>query len=165
LQPTLHEVIRAVSATYPTSPVTVNFDALPTEVDGFFNHYLVVMLQPLVENAIEGCLAGGTVEVTFADERDEVAFTVYNPVDEEILFATERTTKNGHHGLGRPSRSESLNSSGHADNGDHRHRRAHARRAAEDVGMVRNTRTLAEWLQTGSPKASPTPTARTRRSN
>jgi signal transduction histidine kinase len=105
-QPSLHEAIRAVSAMYPTSPVTVDFDVVPTQVDGFSNHYLVVMLQPLVENAIEGCLAGGTVEVTFADERDEVEFTVYNPVDhpvdEEILFATERTTKNGHQGLGVP---------------------------------------------------------------
>jgi signal transduction histidine kinase len=105
-QPSLHEAIRAVSAMYPTSPVTVDFDAVPNQVDGFSNHYLVIMLQPLVENAIEGCLPGGTVEVTFADEGDEVKFTVYNPVnhpvDREILFAPEATTKNGHQGLGVP---------------------------------------------------------------
>lgn len=105
-QPSLHEAIRAVSAMYPSSPVTVNFDAVPDQVDGFSNHYLVVMLQPLVENAIEGCLSGGTVEVTFADENDEVKFTVYNPVDRpvdgEILFAPTATTKNGHQGLGVP---------------------------------------------------------------
>lgn len=105
-QPSLHEAIRAVSAMYPTSPVTVDFDAVPDQVDGFSNHYLVVMLQPLVENAIEGCLPGGTVEVTFADEGDEVEFTVYNPVDHpvdgDVLFAPQATTKSGHQGLGVP---------------------------------------------------------------
>jgi signal transduction histidine kinase len=105
-QPSLHEAIRAVSAMYPTSPVTVDFDAVPDQVTGFSNHYLVIMLQPLVENAIEGCRPGDTVKVSFADGRDKVEFTVYNPVDHpvdgEILFAPEATTKNGHQGLGVP---------------------------------------------------------------
>jgi signal transduction histidine kinase len=105
-QPSLHAAIRAVSAMYPNSPVKVDFDAVPDQVEGFSNHYLVVMLQPLVENAIEGCLPGGTIEVTFTDEGDEVKFTVYNPVDHpvdgEIFFAPKATTKNGHQGLGVP---------------------------------------------------------------
>jgi len=62
------------------------------------------MLQPLVENAIEGCVPGGTVEIAFADHGDAVEFTVFNPVDhpvdKEVLFQPGRTTKDRHQGLG-----------------------------------------------------------------
>jgi signal transduction histidine kinase len=84
--------------------VTIDMAELPDQVAGFSNHYLLTMLQPLVENAIEGCAPDGTVEITFADHGDAVEFTVANPVDQpvdrEVLFAPQSTTKNGHQGLG-----------------------------------------------------------------
>jgi sensor histidine kinase YesM len=62
------------------------------------------MLQPLVENAIEGHVPGGTVEITCTDHGDAVEFTVFNAVDrrvdKDILFAPQRTTKDRHQGLG-----------------------------------------------------------------
>ena len=106
-QPSLGEAIRAFSGSIPRpagQPVTIDSVGLPDRVDRFSNHYLLTMLQPLVENAIEGCVPSGTVEITFADHGDAVEFAVFNPVghpvDKEILFAPRRTTKDRHHGLG-----------------------------------------------------------------
>jgi signal transduction histidine kinase len=108
-QPSLDEAIRAFSGSvrHPSGdPVSIDFAGLPDRVDGFSNHYLLTMLQPLVENAIEGCVPGGTVEITFADHGDAVEFTVFNPVDhavdKEVLFKPGRTTKDRdrHQGLG-----------------------------------------------------------------
>jgi len=106
-QPSLNEAIRAFSASIPHpsgESVRIDFVGLPDRVDRFSNHYLLTTLQPLVENAIEGCVPGGTVEITFADHGDAVEFTVFNPVDhpvdKEILFAPRRTTKDRHQGLG-----------------------------------------------------------------
>lgn len=108
-QPSLHEAIRTFSGSVrrPSGdPVMVDLAGLPDQVDGFSNHYLLTMLQPLVENAIEACVPGGTVEIIFAEHGDAVEFTVFNPVehavDKEILFEPGGTTRDSgrHQGLG-----------------------------------------------------------------
>lgn len=106
-QPSLGNAVRAFADSIPHPagrPVRIDFAGLPDRVDGFSNHYLLTMLQPLVENAIEGCGPGGAVEITCTDHGDAVEFTVFNPVahpvDQDILFAPRRTTKDGHEGLG-----------------------------------------------------------------
>jgi signal transduction histidine kinase len=106
-QPSLDKAVRVFgdSIPHPTGkPVVIDLVRLPDRVDGFSNHYLLTMLQPLVENAIEGCTPGGTVEITCTDHGDAVEFTVFNPVDhlvdDDVLFAPRRTTKDGHQGLG-----------------------------------------------------------------
>ncbi|GGS54445.1 ATP-binding protein [Actinokineospora fastidiosa] len=106
-QPSLNEAVRAFGDSIPSpndEPIAINIVGLPDRVDGFSNHYLLTMLQPLVENAIEGCVPGGTVEITCIDHGDAVEFTVFNPVDrpvdQDVLFAPRRTTKDGHQGLG-----------------------------------------------------------------
>jgi signal transduction histidine kinase len=108
-QPSLDEAIRAFSGSVQRpsgDPVTIDFAGLPDRIDGFSNHYLLTMLQPLVENAIEGCVSGGTVEIIFADHGDAVEFTVFNPVDhavdKKVLFEPGETTKDSdrHQGLG-----------------------------------------------------------------
>jgi signal transduction histidine kinase len=106
-QPSLNEAVRAFADSIPHpsgEPVRIDFAELPDRVNGFSNHYLLTMLQPLVENAIEGCVPGGTVEITCTDHGGTVEFTVFNPVDhpvaQDILFAPQRTTKDGHQGLG-----------------------------------------------------------------
>lgn len=106
-QPSLNEAVRAFASSIPQpadEPVTIDFVGLPDRVEGFSNHYLLTMLQPLVENAIEGCVPGGAIEITCADHGDAVEFTVFNPVDhpvdKDLLFAPRSTTKHGHHGLG-----------------------------------------------------------------
>ncbi|MEV6444791.1 GHKL domain-containing protein [Amycolatopsis sp. NPDC051716] len=106
-QPSLDEAVRGLAGSIPylaDEPVAIDFVGLPDRVEGFSNHYLLTMLQPLVENAIEGCIPAGAVEITYADHGDAVEFTVFNPVDhpvdKDILFAPRRTTKDGHPGLG-----------------------------------------------------------------
>jgi signal transduction histidine kinase len=106
-QPSLDEAVRAFAGSIPHpagEPVRIDVAELPDRVDGFSNHYLLTMLQPLVENAIEGCAPGGTVEITYTDHGDAVEFTVFNPVDQpidkDVLFAPRQTTKDGHQGLG-----------------------------------------------------------------
>ncbi|WP_409185990.1 ATP-binding protein [Amycolatopsis sp. VS8301801F10] len=106
-QPSLNEAVRAFgeSLSRPTDePIAIDVVGLPDRVDGFSNHYLLTMLQPLVENAVEGCVPGGTIEIVCIDHGDAVEFTVSNPVaypvDEAVLFSPRRTTKDGHQGLG-----------------------------------------------------------------
>jgi signal transduction histidine kinase len=106
-QPSLNEAVRAFAGSIPQpadEPVAIDFVGLPERVEGFSNHYLLTMLQPLVENAIEGCVPGGAVEITCADHGDAVEFTVFNPVDhpvhKDVFFTPRSTTKRGHHGLG-----------------------------------------------------------------
>lgn len=106
-QPYLDDSVRALACgiQQPSDePVAIDFIGLPDQVEGFSNHYLLTMLQPLVENAIEGCLPGGVVEITYTDHGDAIEFTVFNPVDhpvdKDILFAPRLTTKDGHQGLG-----------------------------------------------------------------
>lgn len=108
-QPSLRNAVRGLIESMPApsgDQVLADYSELPDRVEGFSNHYLFTMLQPLVENAVEGCAPGGTVELGFTDDGGAVEFTVSNPVDhpvdKEIILAAGRTTKDKgvHEGLG-----------------------------------------------------------------
>jgi signal transduction histidine kinase len=72
---------------------------LPTFVKGFSDAYLLVLLQPLVENAVEHSATGGTVTVRCDDREDSFMIFVENTavdmVDGVVFESPGATTKAG----------------------------------------------------------------------
>jgi signal transduction histidine kinase len=83
---------------------TILASAVPEEVPGFSQDYLVTLLRPLVENAVEASPPGREVTVAIFDEDDVVRVSVDNavegPFDPDILGRPGETTKAHHSGLG-----------------------------------------------------------------
>jgi signal transduction histidine kinase len=77
---------------------------VPDAIDGYSNTYLLSILAPLVENAVEASPEGGVVEVSCLMREDSIVFRTTNrymgtsPSSES--FASGVSTKQGHEGMG-----------------------------------------------------------------
>lgn len=76
----------------------------PSEVSGYSNNYLMALILPILENAIEASPNGGPIDVDYEIEGGEVVFRITNQITAPIqISAVEtpgETTKNGHEGIG-----------------------------------------------------------------
>jgi K+-sensing histidine kinase KdpD len=83
----------------------INLDLrVPPRIDGYTNTYLLSVLAPLIENAVEGSLNKAPVIIVCDDHDEEVVFRISNhfegkpPSDESFLPG--RSTKESHEGMG-----------------------------------------------------------------
>jgi signal transduction histidine kinase len=79
--------------------------SLPDSIPEYSNNYLIALMLPLIENAVEASPGGEKIQLRFDREvGNRVAFTLENsvdtPVNREILRTVGATTKPGHDGLG-----------------------------------------------------------------
>ncbi|MEU7934307.1 ATP-binding protein [Micromonospora echinofusca] len=77
--------------------------SLPDSVRGYSNNFLVALLLPLLENAIEASPPGGVVTLDWA-ESDSLVFRVKNHFEGAApgmeVYADGHSTKSGHQGIG-----------------------------------------------------------------
>jgi signal transduction histidine kinase len=77
---------------------------LPSSIDSYSTNYVLAMLTPLIENAIEASPLDGLIRILFTDGDSEILISVTNEttdsVDEEMVFGEGRSTKPGHEGRG-----------------------------------------------------------------
>jgi signal transduction histidine kinase len=77
---------------------------VPDVIDGYSNTYLLSILAPLVENAIEASSEGDLIEISCLSQRESTVFTVTNRFTDEPpsteSFASGVSTKSGHEGMG-----------------------------------------------------------------
>ncbi|MFJ7298151.1 ATP-binding protein [Streptomyces collinus] len=80
---------------------------MPRSVPGYSNNFVVAVLLPLLQNAVEAAPAHGTVSVHADDTGDGVRLRVSNDTVEtglpDSIYHVGFSTKEGHDGLGLPS--------------------------------------------------------------
>jgi sensor histidine kinase regulating citrate/malate metabolism len=80
---------------------------VPDTVPGYDNNFLVAVLVPLLENAVEAAPDGSSVMVRYATHGDGFRIQVSNTSIQGPLLAdiyeAGFTTKHGHEGLGLPA--------------------------------------------------------------
>ncbi|MFF4509135.1 sensor histidine kinase [Streptomyces sp. NPDC001401] len=79
--------------------------SLPDSIPEYSNNYLLALMLPLIENAVEASPDGEKIQLRFNREvGNRIVFSLENsvdaPVDGEILHTAGLTTKLGHDGLG-----------------------------------------------------------------
>jgi signal transduction histidine kinase len=84
--------------------VTVD-NRIPDTIPGYSNNYLLALVLPLLENAIEASPSGGRLELSLTQiSPSQFSISVENDIEESVdvrvLYTPGATTKPGHDGLG-----------------------------------------------------------------
>lgn len=78
--------------------------AIPDSIPGYSNNYLIALLLPLLENAIEASPSGATISMEAKVDHESLVISLTNaigePIDDEAMETAGISTKNGHEGIG-----------------------------------------------------------------